>query len=52
MVVFGRDLDGEFVTLNDLKLPEKFKRLCVGVEEKEFRSDISSTLLRETRKAY
>ena len=52
MVVFGRDLDGEFVTLDDLKLPEKFKRLCVGVEEKEFRSDISSTLLRETRKAY
>ena len=49
MVVFGRHFDGKFLTLDNLTLPEKIKRLCVGVGEEEFRSDISSTLLREPK---
>ena len=52
-LVFGRVLgqgrDASFVTLNDLKLPDRLRGRCEGVSEAEFRADISSTGLRARR---
>ena len=46
-LVFGRKEDQHFVTLNDLKLPRKLRALCEGVDETEFRSDLSSSFIRK-----
>jgi hypothetical protein len=46
-LVFGRELDGRFVTLGDLNLPTELRRLCDEVPESEFREDVSSTELRK-----
>ena len=52
-LVFGRVLDREegnrFVTLDDLDLPNRLRDLSEGFSEAEFRSDISSTALRDRR---
>ena len=52
-LVFGRVLDrGEgdsFVTLDDLELPDKLRGLSEGFSEADFRTDISSTALRDRR---
>jgi nicotinic acid mononucleotide adenylyltransferase len=45
-VVFGREVDGQFMTLGDLELPEALRRLCDEVTASEFRADVSSTELR------
>jgi hypothetical protein len=45
-LVFGRLLDGGFVSLGELPLPETLRKLCDGVPETAFRSDLSSTELR------
>lgn len=46
-VVYGRvDSSGSFKTLADTALPTELVRLCEGVGEREFRSDLSSTVLR------
>jgi Cytidylyltransferase-like len=45
-LVFGRLLDGQFVTLNDIALPAQLRSLCRAVPEAEFRRDESSTQLR------
>ena len=52
-LVFGRALGREegdrFVTLDDLKLPDRLRALSEGLSEAEFRSDVSSTALRAGR---
>jgi hypothetical protein len=45
-LVFGRQCDGKFQSLNDLNLPESLRKLCDEVPEDEFRADVSSTELR------
>jgi len=45
-LVFGRVADGQFRTLEDLRLPDTLGRLCQGVPENTFREDVSSTQLR------
>jgi hypothetical protein len=45
-LVFGRALGDDFVTLSDVQLPERLRRLCDFVPEREFREDVSSTQLR------
>ncbi|MEM1432510.1 MAG: hypothetical protein AAGG11_00470 [Pseudomonadota bacterium] len=47
-LVFGRRLNGDFQTLADLKLPRRLRKLCSGVTEDEFRSDLSSTAHRRS----
>ena len=47
MLVFGRNVNGHFLTVDNLTLPENVNRLCTGVNEEDFRNDVSSTLLRE-----
>lgn len=45
-LVFGREIEGAFQSLGDSKLPDSLRALCDEVTESEFRSDISSTELR------
>ena len=45
-LVFGRKINGAFQTLDDVKLVPGLRELCTGVDENEFRADISSTELR------
>ena len=45
-LVFGRQMDGRFVTLNELNLPASLSAICDEVPAEEFREDISSTALR------
>ena len=47
-LVYGRvDADGTFKTATDLALPPMLAALCMVVPEGEFRSDLSSTALRD-----
>lgn len=46
-LVFGRQVDDRFQTLDELNLPPRLRDLCQGVGEQEFRHDISSTAIRE-----
>jgi nicotinamide mononucleotide (NMN) deamidase PncC len=45
-VVFGRTIDAEFRTLDDLDLPESIRALCIGIGAAEFSDPLSSTELR------
>ena len=45
-LVFGRKSAGSFATLSDLNLPLPLRQLCDAVSEADFRSDLSSTVLR------
>jgi len=45
-LVFGREIEGRFRTLSDLKLPPALHKLCDEVAAEEFREDVSSTALR------
>jgi nicotinamide mononucleotide (NMN) deamidase PncC len=45
-LVFGRVIDGRFMTLGDLNLPAELLSLCDEVPASEFREDVSSTELR------
>lgn len=47
-LVFGRQKEGGFETLEDLTLPPALRALCQGVPETAFRHDISSTEIRQT----
>ena len=42
-LVFGRLVEGRFITLSKLDLPEKLRSICYEIEESKFRQDISST---------
>ena len=47
-LVYGRlGAGADFNTLADMTLPRRLAALCVGVSEAEFRSDVSSTALRD-----
>jgi Cytidylyltransferase-like len=46
-LVFGRIIEGRFLTLSDLNLPTELHRLCDEVPASEFREDVSSTELRK-----
>lgn len=48
-VVFGRSSERGFETLDQLRLPAALRALCIGVEESEFRSELSSTAIRAAR---
>ena len=45
-LVFGRERDGQFETLDQLDLPANLRELCTEVPIEQFRLDISSTSLR------
>ena len=47
-LVAGRESSGRFMTLSDLKLPDRFIGLFEEIPESRFRSDISSTIIRST----
>jgi hypothetical protein len=46
-LVFGRTIDGQFHSLEDLNIPPSLAALCQTVPSSEFRDDISSTELRQ-----
>jgi nicotinamide mononucleotide (NMN) deamidase PncC len=46
-LVFGRLMGDRFRTLESLGLPVALARLCDGIAETEFRSDVSSTQIRD-----
>jgi nicotinamide mononucleotide (NMN) deamidase PncC len=45
-LVFGRYVDGTFLSLEDVSLPDNLRKICDYVPESSFRIDISSTELR------
>jgi len=45
-LVFGRQVEGRFVTLADLDVPEALRKISRGIPAEQFREDISSTALR------
>ncbi|MBS0210937.1 MAG: hypothetical protein JSS27_18490 [Planctomycetes bacterium] len=45
-LVFGRTCEGRFQGLDELRLPQALRALCIGVPESDFRNDVSSTELR------
>ncbi len=48
-LAFGRVIDGEFKVLSDLTLPPALAAICDEVPAAEFREDVSSTELRQSR---
>ena len=46
-LVYGRTLNGHFMSLADAELPPRLKALCHAVTESEFRQDLSSTDIRQ-----
>jgi hypothetical protein len=50
-LVFGRSTSGSFIRLTDLDLPRALAALCEEVREAHFREDISSTAIRQRRRA-
>ena len=46
-LVFGRIEAQKFVTLKQVRIPKTLRQICKGIEEKEFRMDISSSVLRQ-----
>jgi nicotinic acid mononucleotide adenylyltransferase len=47
-LVFGRQVDGVFRAVSDLRLPESLAKLCQEVPESRFHVDLSSTELRRS----
>lgn len=45
-LVFGRVAEGQFRGLREIELPAALRAICDGVDEQEFRLDVSSTALR------
>ncbi|NUQ63398.1 MAG: hypothetical protein HUU20_13045 [Pirellulales bacterium] len=50
-LVFGRNMNGRYVHLANLDLPEPLRPICEEVPEERFRADISSTEVRRTQGA-
>jgi len=48
-LVFGRATAAGFETLDDVTLPPALRAICIGVPEAEFRVDVSSTEVRQSR---
>ena len=51
LVVFGRLCDGQFIEPSRLEAPPALRSIARFVTEREFRDDISSTMLRRAREA-
>lgn len=47
-LVFGREANGDFITLANSDIPPALRTLCDGVAEAEFRVDLSSSQLRNS----
>ncbi len=45
-LVFGRSIEGRFIRLSDLSLPDALHAICDDVSEDDFRCDESSTQIR------
>lgn len=45
-LVFGREIEGQFICLSDLRLPDELMAICDEMKEDDFRSGESSTKLR------
>ena len=45
-LVFGRNIDGFFYSLDKIDLPPSLREICEGVSEHDFRMDISSSGIR------
>jgi hypothetical protein len=50
-LVFGREWEGRFCTLADLRLPPGLAAICDGLSGTDFRLDIRSRDLRRTTQA-
>lgn len=50
-LVFGREINGSFQVLEDLKVPERLREICDSISAEEYREDISSSELRKQKKA-
>ncbi len=50
-LVFARSVDGRFLRLGDLDLPEPLRPICREVPPEVFREDISSTAIRQAQTA-
>jgi hypothetical protein len=48
-LVFGRTVDGRFMSLSNTELPSALREICDEVPESQFRADVSSTDLRTSR---
>jgi nicotinamide mononucleotide (NMN) deamidase PncC len=48
-LVFGREIDGVYYTLDGLGLPRSLRTLCASVPESTFRNDVTSTEIRQQR---
>lgn len=50
-LVAGRGRDGEFKTLEDIQVPALYRGMLRGLSRHEFRSDLSSTAIRNQKEA-
>ena len=50
-MVFGRKIDGHFMTLNDIQIPENLKNHFEFVSETDFRVDLSSSEIKRNAEA-
>jgi nicotinic acid mononucleotide adenylyltransferase len=50
-MVFGRKIDGHFMTLNDIQIPENLKNRFEFVSETDFRVDLSSSEIKRNAEA-
>ncbi len=48
-LVFGRADNGDFVTLEDIELPNALRQMCQSVPESLYRNDLSSSQIRADR---
>ena len=47
--VFGRKVKNNFISLEDISIPQAFKEICTSIDEKDFRYDISSSELKRKK---
>ena len=48
-IVFGREENDCFRTLEDIDIPSNLQKICIGISKHKFNESISSTILREGR---
>ena len=48
-LVAGRVIDGDYTSLDDIVLPGSYRNMFVAIPEADFRRDISSTQIRQSR---
>ena len=50
-MVFGREINGNFMTLNDIQIPKNLKNRFDLVSEIDFRVDLSSSEIKRNEEA-